>query len=58
MFVYADDVDGLFDDLRGEGITVLRDPADMPWGERIASIADPDGNPVTLANERPAPGAS
>jgi lactoylglutathione lyase len=54
MFVYADDVDRLFDDLRAEGITVLRDPADMPWGERIASIADPDGNPVTLANERPA----
>jgi hypothetical protein len=26
----------------------------MPWGERIASIADPDGNPVTLANESPA----
>src|SRR3982074_1174559 len=51
MFVYADDVDGLFEDLRAEGTTVLRDPADMPWGERIASIADPDGNPVTLANE-------
>jgi lactoylglutathione lyase len=54
MFVYADDVDRLFDDLRAAGTTVLRDPADMPWGERIASIADPDGNPVTLANERPA----
>jgi lactoylglutathione lyase len=54
MFVYADDVDRLFDDLRAEGVTVLRDPADMPWGERIASIADPDCNPVTLANERPA----
>jgi hypothetical protein len=35
-------------------------PADHPAvtrdsagdGERIASIADPDGNPVTLANER------
>jgi len=48
MFVYVDDVDGLLPDLRAEGITVLRDPADMSWGERIASIADPDGNPVTL----------
>ena len=54
MFVYADDVDALLADLRAKGVTVLSDPADMPWGERIASIADPDGNPVTLANERPA----
>lgn len=51
MFVYADDVDRLLADLRAEGVTVLRDPAEMPWGERIAAIADPDGNPVTLANE-------
>jgi hypothetical protein len=58
MFVYADDVDGLLADLRAEGITVLRDPADMPWGERIASIADPDGNPVTLANGFPGSGLS
>ncbi len=50
MFVYVDDIDGLLPALRAEGITVLRDPADMPWGERIASIADPDGNPVALAN--------
>jgi lactoylglutathione lyase len=58
MFVYADDIDGLLADLRAEGTTVLRDPADMPWGERIASIADPDGNPVTLANELPGSGLS
>ena len=55
MFVYTDDVDRLVADLRAEGVTVLRDPADMPWGERIATIADPDGNPVALANEAPSP---
>jgi lactoylglutathione lyase len=37
--------------LRAEGVTVLGDPADMPWGERIAAVADPDGNPVALANQ-------
>lgn len=26
--------------------------AGMSWGERIATVADPDGNPVALANER------
>ena len=51
MFVYTDDVDTLVAALHAEGVTVLRDPADMPWGERIATIADPDGNPVALANE-------
>lgn len=52
MFVYVADVDELVPQLRAEGVTILKDPADMPWGERIASIADPDGNPVALANER------
>jgi lactoylglutathione lyase len=51
MFVYTDDVDTLISALRAEGVTVLRDPADMPWGERIATVADPDGNPVALANQ-------
>lgn len=52
MFVYVADVDQLVPQLRAEGVTILRDPADMPWGERIASITDPDGNPVALANEK------
>jgi lactoylglutathione lyase len=37
MFVYTGDVDRLVAELRAEGVTVLRDPADMPWGERIAT---------------------
>jgi lactoylglutathione lyase len=51
MYVYVDNVDQLVAQLRAEGVTVLRDPADMAWGERIATIADPDGNPVALSNE-------
>jgi lactoylglutathione lyase len=27
----------------------LQEPADMPWGERIAYVSDPDDNPVALA---------
>lgn len=44
MFVYVSDLDGAVQDLE-----VLRPPADMPWGERIAYVTDPDGNPVALA---------
>jgi lactoylglutathione lyase len=55
MFVYTYDVDRLFADLRAEGVTVLRDPADMPCGERVAAVADPDGNPVTLGRPPSSP---
>ena len=50
MFVYVDDVDGTVDKLRAFGMAVLREPAPMPWGERVAYVSDPDGNPVALAS--------
>lgn len=49
MFVYVDDVDATVESMRVAGIHVLQEPADMPWGERIAYVADPAGNPVCLA---------
>jgi lactoylglutathione lyase len=49
MFVYVDDVDARVEALRRDGIQVLREPNDMFWGERVAYVADPDGNPVALA---------
>ena len=49
LFVYVDGLDRLVEELRADGVTVLREPADMPWGERVAYVADPDGNPVALA---------
>ena len=49
MFVYVDEVDATVDRLRAEGTSVLCEPATMPWGERVAYVADPDGNPVALA---------
>ena len=49
LFVYVDEVDRLVEELRADGVTVLREPAEMPWGERVAYVTDPDGNPVALA---------
>jgi lactoylglutathione lyase len=58
MFVYVDDVEVAIKDLGGNSI-VLQEPADMPWGERIAYVSDPDDNPVALAVAAPpAPGDS
>jgi len=48
MCVYVPDVDETIAQL-GDQVTVLREPADMPWGERVAYIADPDDKPVALA---------
>ncbi len=28
--------------------SILREPDVMPWGERIATVADPEGNAVAL----------
>jgi lactoylglutathione lyase len=49
LFVYVEDVDASLTDLRAAGTTILREPADMPWGERIAFVHDPERNIVTLA---------
>jgi lactoylglutathione lyase len=49
LFVYVDDVDAAVAGLRDVGATVLREPEEMFWGERVAYVADPEGNPVALA---------
>lgn len=49
LFVYTADVDEAVATVRAGGGRVLREPADMPWGERVAYTADPEGNPVTFA---------
>jgi lactoylglutathione lyase len=52
MYLYVPDLDAMIGQLAGVGVSVMREPEDMPWGERIATIADPDGNPVTLCQEK------
>lgn len=48
LFVYVDDVDATVAALTDA--RVLREPADMPWGERVGYVADPEGNVVSLAS--------
>jgi lactoylglutathione lyase len=50
LWVYADDCDEAVARLREHGVTVLVEPADQPWGERMAEIADPDANRVIVAS--------
>src|SRR3954447_25516810 len=50
LFVYVEDVDAAVAALRDAGARVVRDPVDMPWGERVGFVADPEGNLVSLAS--------
>ena len=51
LCVYVEDVDELVQAARARGAPVMLEPTDQPWGERIAYIADPDGNLVMLTAE-------
>jgi lactoylglutathione lyase len=48
LWVYADSCDEAVERLRGAGVTVTAEPADQPWGERVARVLDPDGNEVVV----------
>jgi lactoylglutathione lyase len=43
LCMYTDDCDAAVAHLRSMGATVLDEPTDQPWGERMARVADPDG---------------
>jgi lactoylglutathione lyase len=49
LFVYVEDVDAAVAEAPAAGGRVLREAADMPWGERVAFVGDPEGNVVSLA---------
>ena len=51
LWFYVDDVDTAFTRWMSAGGDVVQAPADMPWGERVAQVRDPDGNLVNLGAE-------
>jgi lactoylglutathione lyase len=51
LWVYADSCDEAVERLRAEGATVTEEPADQPWGERVARVLDPDGNEVIVGQK-------
>ncbi|MGQ4489289.1 VOC family protein [Streptomyces sp. 372A] len=48
LSIGVDDVDATLGRVEALGGSVSRAPNDMPWGQRVAHILDPDGNPVNL----------
>ncbi|MFH8370646.1 VOC family protein [Streptomyces sp. NPDC018031] len=54
LSIGVDDVDETLGRVTALGGSVQGGPDDMPWGQRVAHIQDPDGNPVNLT--QPIPG--
>ncbi|MEV1289500.1 glyoxalase superfamily protein [Micromonospora sp. NPDC049679] len=50
LWVYAQDCDAALGRLRDGGVEVVQEPVDQPWGERMATVLDPDGNRVIVAS--------
>lgn len=51
LWFYVDDVDDAHAAWVLAGGESVQEPTDMPWGERVAQVRDPDGNPANLARE-------
>jgi uncharacterized glyoxalase superfamily protein PhnB len=49
LYLYTPDVDALAARARSAGAKVVTEPADMFWGDRIATFDDPDGYRWTFA---------
>ena len=48
LWLYCDELDAEVNALREAGVELVRGPQDMEWGERMATICDPDGNEIHL----------
>ena len=48
LSIAVEDVDSLLARVNALGGSVRGQPNNMPWGQRVAHIADPDGNTVNL----------
>ncbi|MGJ8723676.1 MAG: VOC family protein [Roseibacillus sp.] len=48
--LYVDDVDALHTELRSKGVKFSGAIRDEPWGGRVVTVSDPDGNLFDLLN--------
>ena len=55
LYVLVDDVDKVSAQATAAGATLLQPPADMFWGDRTATLLDPDGNKWMLATHKSEP---
>lgn len=51
LYVYCDNVDDRFKQAKQAGTTVLEEPTDMFWGDRITRLQDADGHVWSFATK-------
>ena len=51
MYIYVADLDAMLSQLAEAAVEILREPETMPWGERFATVADTEGNPIALCQQ-------
>ncbi|MFF4542057.1 VOC family protein [Streptomyces aureus] len=54
LSIGVDDVEETLGRVTALGGTVRGGPNDMPWGQRVVHVMDPDGNPLNLTQSIPA----
>jgi PhnB protein len=52
LYVYVDDTDTTYERAISANATSLEEPADMPYGDRRAMVADPWGNTWQIATHK------
>jgi catechol 2,3-dioxygenase-like lactoylglutathione lyase family enzyme len=45
---HSDDLDAIFEKLRGADAEILQEPTDQPWGTRDFAVRDPSGNMIRI----------
>lgn len=51
LYVYCEDVNAVMERARREGAKITSEPEEAFWGDRIASLLDPDGYSWTFATK-------
>lgn len=52
-YAYIDDIDDLYVEYKGNGVKIIQDIADKPWGMREFCIETPDGHRIMFGQELP-----
>jgi PhnB protein len=55
LYLLVEDVDNVATQATSAGATMLHPPTDMFWGDRTATLVDPDGNKWMLATHKSDP---
>jgi len=53
--VLVEDVERVFRELSGRGVSFIGTPKDRPWGQRSVYFRDPEGHLVEIATNLPRP---